>query len=562
MKLTIYSRIKVIFVMTICLISYGCNKNFLDLAPDQDLSEDDVFKEYTNFRKYSDYSYSYTEYFAFHGRLWNALPATMSDEAVNANGATKPMNQGSWINTNTDWPNETDRIWTRMYAGIRRTNMVLERIDEVPNFPTQAIKDRTIGETYFLRAMFYFELIKRYGAIPLVERTLRGEEDLDLPRADYDACIDFVVADCDRAANLLPPTYPDADIGRATKGAALALKSRMLLYAASPLNNPSNEITKWQAAAVAANEVIQLGLYDLYPDAHTLFFQPTCEEVIWNRPRGKVNFDQGLGYNQGGLWVRFIATEGYLGWNGTSVTTNFVELHEANNGYPINDSRSNYDEANPYENRDPRLKINVLTNNVSWLGRSTEFYTGGRDKGSANVNLTGQSMRKFWPDNLIRIAGGNTTYLNYIVFRYAEILLNYAEAMNEAYGPDNNNGYTLTAREAANLVRNRVNQAPIPLDISSSTETMRTRLQNERAVELCFEDHRFYDLLRWKKGTEFLNGPIYGTRITKISDNNFTYERFTVETRVFQQHMHRYPLPLSEIYKSNGILEQNPGWID
>lgn len=561
MKLKIYNMFKVIFMTVLTFTFYGCNKNFLDLAPGQDLSEDDVFREYANFRRYSDYNYSYSEFFAFHGRLWNTLPATMSDECVNASGSTKPMNQGSWINSNTDWPNETDRMWTRMYAGIRRVNMVLERIDEVPNFPSQEIKNRTIGESHFLRAMFYFELIKRYGSVPLVDRTLSGEEDLDLPRAPYDECIAFVVSDCDLAASLLSPTYPDADQGRATRGAALALKSRMLLYAASPLNNPTNDVAKWQSAASAAKAVIDLNLYGLYPDAHSLFFQSTSEEVIWHRPRTAINFDQGLGSGQNGFWVRFIATEGYQGWNGTSVTTNFVDLHETANGYPIGDSRGNYDATEPYEDRDPRLKINVLTNDVPWLGRNTEFYTGGRDLGSANRNLTGQGIRKFWPTNMVRYSG-NTTFLNYIVFRYAEVLLNYAEAMNEAYGPDNNNGYPLTARQAADLVRARVNHAPIPQDISATTETMRTRLQNERAVELAFEEHRFYDLLRWNSGVEYLNGPIYGTRITRLSANQFTYERFTVETRVFQPHMHRYPLPLSEIYKSNGILEQNQGWID
>lgn len=539
-------------LLLIVLVSSSCNK-FLDLAPGQDLSEDDVFKDYNNFRKYSDYNYQYQRYFAHLGRLWNAMQATMSDEATTSGGSTAAMRQGNWSTIGqTDWPNETDRMWTYMYQGIRRVNMVFKRIDEVPNFPSEAVKKRTLGENYFLRAQFYFELVKRYGGIPLVEKTLSGEENLDLPRASYEDCVKMMVADCDMAANLLDATYAEADNGRATKGAAMALKSRVLLYAASPLNNPSDDIEKWRSAANAAKAVMDLKLYSLYPDLHELFFQPTSSEVILNKPRGKMTFNQGHTDN-GAFWVRFIAPEGYQGWNGTSVTQDFVDLYETANGYPIDDPKGLYNANDPYKNRDPRLNIDILVNDVDWLGRKTEFYVGGREIGTANRNMTGYSLRKYWPLNFPR-SGTATTYLNYIMFRYAEILLNYAEALNEVEGP------TQAVRDAINEVRGRVNQVDVPVDISSTKETMRLRIQNERAVELSFEEQRFYDLLRWKKGPEFLNGPISGMSIVKNKDNTFSYTRFVVENRVFLDYMHRYPLPSAEIYKSKGILKQNDGW--
>jgi hypothetical protein len=349
--------------------------------------------------------------------------------------------------------------------------------------------------------------------------------------------------------------YPDSENGRATVGAALALKSRLLLYAASPLNNPTNDVAKWRAAADAAKAVMDLNLYRLYPDLHELFFQPTSQEVILNKPRGKMSFAQGHTDN-GSFWTRFIATAGYSGWNGTSINQNFIDLHETANGYPITDARGNYNPNNPYANRDPRLKINYLVNDETWLGRKTEFYVGGKDESSAgkDKNLTGYSLRKFWPKNFPRFGSTATTYLNFIMFRYAEILLNYAEALNEVEGP------TLAVRAAVNEVRARAGQVAIPLNISDTKEAMRQRIQNERSVELAFEEHRFYDLLRWKQGAEALNGPMYGMRIVKNANNTFSYSKIVVETRVFYDYMHRYPLPMAEIFKSKGVLKQNPGW--
>lgn len=546
--------IKYFGLLLIMLFSISCNDKFLDLAPGQDLSEDDVFKEYNNFRKYSDYNYQYQQHFAFIGRMWNVLQATMSDEASSsaASNSTSAMRAGNWFQNNNNWRAETDNMYSNMYQGIRRTNMVIARIDEVANFPSDAVKNQMLGENYFLRAQFYFELVKRYGGVPLVLRPLSGEENLDLPRNTYEECVNAIVADCDKAASLLPQVYPDSENGRATLGAALALKSRMLLYAASPLNNPTKDVAKWQAAANAAKAVMDLNLYSLYPDLHELFFQPTCSEVILNKPRPKMRFDQGI---TSGIWVRFIATSGYNAWNTTSINQNFIDLHESANGYPIADARGNYNPNDPYANRDPRLKINYLVNNETWQGRKTEFYVGGKDESNAgkDKNLTGYSLRKFWPQNFLRNTTA-TTYLNYIMFRYAEILLNYAEALNEVEGP------TAAVRAAVNQVRARAGQVPIPTDISDTKDAMRLRIQNERSVELAFEEHRFYDLLRWEKGVEALNGPMYGMRIVKNANNTFSYSKIVVETRVFYDYMHRYPLPMAEIFKSKGVLKQNPGW--
>jgi hypothetical protein len=453
-------------------------------------------------------------------------------------------------------------MWVTLYKGIRQANMVIKNIGLVENFPSQKVHDRSLGEAHFIRAFLYFELVKRWGGVPLFDKPLElGVDELDLPRSSYDDCINFIVADCNRANQLLDIVNDEGDTGRATRGSALALKSRTLLFAARPLNNPTQDVEKWKAAASAALDVINLNQYSLDPDYVNMFFRPNLgSEIIMNRPRPKLNFEQGHIDNTN-ILVRFIVPQGYNGWMGTSVTQNFVDLFEDSNGLPITDASSNYDPNNPYANRDPRLKMTVLYNNRFWYDRNTQFYTGGLDYGSTLINPVGYSIAKFWPEAHQRYKG-TSAYLNYIFFRYAEILLNYAEAANEVYGPDGAYpGASITARGATTQLRQRVNQVPIPIQISSSKEGMRERIRNERAIELCFEEQRWYDVISWKKGVEIFGeqNPIMGMRITKNGNGSFTYKPYKYETRIFKEHMHRYPIPNSEIYKSK-VLEQNQGW--
>jgi hypothetical protein len=292
-----------------------------------------------------------------------------------------------------------------------------------------------------------------------------------------------------------------------------------------------------------------------------MFFRPNLgTEIIMNRPRPKMNFEQGH-IDNSNFWVRFIVPQGYMGWMGTAVTQSFVNLYEASNGYPISNPLSGYDPQNPYTNRDPRLKMTVLYNDRFWYSRKTEFYVGGQDYGSSLVNPMGYSIAKFWPEAHQRYKS-TSAYLNYIFFRYAEVLLNYAEAANEAYGPEGAYpGASMTARAATTEIRQRVSQVPIPTDISGDKDAMRERILNERAIELSFEEQRWYDVLSLKRGTQLFGSanPIQGMKITKNTNATFLYEPFVHETRIFLEHMHRYPIPNSEIYKSK-MLEQNKGW--
>lgn len=566
-------RIPVFLTMALAILVASCTEIFeessLNQAPEQGLDYEKVFTDYQQYRQFMDYSYKFMP--GHLGRLWNSMVCELSDEAqgLGVNTCSPVFNNGAWSGETmpagpptSNANRELVLLWNDLFKGIRQVDMALDNIDLVTNFPSQEIYERSKGELMFVRAFLYFELSKRWGGVPIFRHAVKlGVDDLDIPRSTYDETIAFIVEDCDAAASLLPLVQPEAETGRATKGAAMALKSRALLYAARPLNNPENDQQKWLKAAQAAMDVINLNQYSLDPDYVNMFFRPNLgTEIIMNRPRPKINFEQGHTDNSNFL-VRFIVPTGYNGWMGTAVTNNFVSLYESSNGYPINDPKSDYNPNNPYNNRDPRLKMTVLYNDRFWYDRKIQYYVGGQDYGSSLINPMGYSIAKFWPEAHQRYKG-TSTYLDYIFFRYAEILLNYAEAANEVNGPDQPiSGAILTAREATTQLRARVGQVPIPADISSVRELMRERIINERAIELCFEEQRWYDILSLKRGIETFGdaNPIEGMKIAKNQDGSFTYEPFVYAHRVFKEHMHRYPLPNNEIYKSK-VLEQNPGW--
>lgn len=555
------------YLLLIIFMHSACSDIFdermLDQMPEQDLSYEKIFSDYEQFRKFVDYSYSYMP--CHMGRMWNALTCMLSDEAegVDINTCSTVFNNGAWSGATLDIGKtiesnagrELGGMWKNLYDGIRQVNLALYNMDKIHNYPSGEIKSRIAGELYFIRAYLYFELIKRWGGVPIFDKPLEvGKDQLDIPRSSYDACVNFIVNDCNNAASILAPIN-HIENGRATQGAALALKSRTLLYAARKLNNPENEVKKWEAAARAAKDVIDLQRYRLQDDYVNMFFEPICDEIIMNRPRPAISMEQGH-INNSNILVRFFIPQGYNGWMQTCVTQNMIDMFEDSEGYPITDSRSNYDSNNPYEKRDPRFKMTILYNNRYWYDRNMEFYIGGRDRGDTHPNPFGYGIAKFWKESHQRWKG-TTTYLNYIIFRYAEILLNFAEAQNEVGGPESDlEG--LSVRKALNQIRARVGHVPVRLDITTTKDDMRERIKNERAIELCFEDHRWYDVISWHEGVKYFNTTIRAMRIKKI-EGTFQYEIYDYENRIFKEHMHRYPIPNEEIYKSQ-YLVQNDNW--
>ena len=332
--------------------------------------------------------------------------------------------------------------------------------------------------------------------------------------------------------------------GRITRGAALALKSRVLLYAASPQFNPSGEKSKWAAAAAAAFEVINMGIYSLHPDYGGLFVaetSTTSPETIWAVRMGATNEFERKNYP--------IGTQG--GGTGICPSQNLVEAYES----------TGEDTGDAYAGLDPRFYATVLRNGDTWNGRTLEIYAGGADDPARqNASPTGYYLRKFLNENL-NLTNDDKRLRSWIVFRYAEILLNFAEAMNEAYGPDDAHGYGMSARDAVDAVRARSGVGMPPVDVApGDAAAMRTAIKHERRIELAFEDHRYWDLRRWDDAGTVLNRPLRGVKVTRSGDG-FAYTPFEVAKRIFDApKMNLYPIPQAEIVKSGGVLDQNPGW--
>lgn len=376
---------------------------------------------------------------------------------------------------------------------------------------------------------------------------------MDLPKNTFDEVVNQITADCDSAAAVLLPSMSDqsvTDRGRASQTAALALKARTLLYAASPLNNPTGDAAKWQKAADAAKAVIALSEHSLLSGAqHGNIWNYTSQaynaEVIFASVADNVNSIESAN-----------APISYDGARGrTNPTQELVDAFEMRTtGRPITDPTSGYVASNPYANRDARLGLFVMLNgSVFKSPRIVETFVGGKDNVVTNINTTktGYYMRKFLYDAANwAVNSASNVRRPWVHFRYAEVLLNYAEALNEAQGP------LADVYSHVNLVRTRAGMPVLPAGLTK--DQMRNRIQNERRVELCFEEHRFFDVRRWKKGEEFFNKPVSGMRITKTG-TTFTYEVFQVENRIFTEKNYRFPFSQTELNRASK-LQQNPGW--
>lgn len=483
-----------------------------------------------------------------------AMLAAASDEAVNSN-----LNSSVNIFTNGTWgPVRTvNDVYATMYEGLRKVNLFLVNASSAAIIPQDGLSfeadvERLRGEAFFLRAFFHFELLQRYGAITLATKVFDRQEELNLPRNTYDECVAQIAADCDSAVRMLPTwtqTWSTANRGRATKMAALALKSRLYLYAASPLYNPSNDLTKWQRAADVAKQVIDSNRHSILNSYYNIFNFGSAQynnEVIFST---KANNRNDLETNN--------APISYDGAKGrTNPTQELVDAFEMRNGKAITDPTSGYNPANPYNNRDPRLDLTINYNGRSFKGRAVQTYVGGADGLDRNVNATktGYYMRKFLSEAATWNQASNTLARRpWVIFRYAEILLNAAEALNEAQGPQPN-VYTWV-----NLVRQRPGIAMPALPAGLTQDQMRARIRQERRVELCFEGHRFFDVRRWKQGDVYFNKPLTGMRITRNADNTYTYERFTVIDRVFADRNYLYPFAQSIINRQPAVI-QNPDY--
>lgn len=512
--------------------------------------------------------------------LWGASD---EGEAVNEQDASQKFNMGNW--TKYDMP---DNKWHHYYSGIRQCCEVMENLYDVTweeyrlANPEEyqrrnALMKEFIVEARFLRAYYYFELVKRYGGVPIVTRRMYLDDSDDqyfirtVKRNTFKECIDFIVSECDALIPQMRESFEDMWKGRATSHAAMALKSRVLLYAASDLyNSPSNtdpylgyvsgnRMQRWLDAAMAASDVINLDVYRLhgsYRDLFVLKSNDTSREIIWGRQSPAVNSLEKANY-----------PIGYDGGNtGICPSGDLVDAYEMSNG-TLFSWGSPAAAADPYAGRDSRLKATVLVNNDRWCSRPVEVWQGGLDAAPVrNATKTGYYLKKHLVDGL-NISNDYKETRQWIYFRYAEILLNYAEAINRYAGPDfRPSGARYTAKEALNVVRTRALQPVVDVSFSRrgeilNRESFHSLVMNERRVELAFENHRWWDIRRNMQAADHLQGNLYGVRVARTSSGGFLYDRVMVEKRFFDEtKMYMYPIPESEVIKSSGNLIQNPNW--
>lgn len=464
--------------------------------------------------------------------------------------------------------------WANCYYGIRRANIFLKYIERVP--VAAQTRQYWKSEARFLRAYFYWELLKRYGGVPIIGDTMLGlNDDIHFPRNTFAETVDYIVNECTAVKpDMRPDPVSTSDWGRVSRGAAVALKCRVLLYAASPLFNgggfesdpvkkaltgyPTADPTRWQKVVDAYTEFQALGYYGLVgtgtPTAFSsVFINKMNNEIIFSKQSANTTT---LEYQQSPVGY-IVANQKCLGL--TSPTQNFVNAFPMLNGAGISDAGSGYDAANPYANRDPRLAATVFTNGQTWVNRAVQSYTGGLDKPgnpalSPLETRTGYYLRKFLGNFATSSSFSNTSH-NYAIFRYAEIILNYAEALNEL-------GQTETAVTQIGLIRKRAgiaaganNRYGIKAGITPAE--MRVVIQNERRIELAFEEHRFWDIRRWKIAPTVMTTPLSGVRITNGTPVTFT--AITVSTPVWQNRLYHMPVPFDEITKNPSLI-QNEGW--
>lgn len=505
-----------------------------------------------------------------------AMLASASDEAEQTLGTAEiqNFNRGTW----NEFKNP-DNVWNDYYKSIRKINKFLVSSDNVDleyyknNPDQQAVYQDRLNqinrwkyEVRFLRAYYYFELVKRYGGVPIINQLYTLDDSFDnIPRNSLADCIDFITSECDVVANVLPPRYASEELGRVTSVAALALKSRVLLYAASELfNNTSwtsgyantslislsgDRQVRWRAAANAAKEAIDLAEsngYFLSSDYKSVFGinTHTNNEVIFFRRESASN-----SFEKANISIGFD-----LGQSGTTPTQNLVDAYEMTDGSKF-DWNNPAHAANPYANRDPRLSMTIATNNSTFKGRPLEIWEGGKDGYPIpQASRTGYYLKKYVNQDLNLVTNQTSTH-SWVIFRLPELYLNYAEALNEVEpGNSDINKYVDKVRQ-----RSGVNMPKLPTGLNQSQ--IRERIYNERQVEFAFEDHRLWDVRRWMVSTSVLGAPIKGVQISKVSDDQFNYSVINVETRTFLPKMNFYPISQNELF-INKALVQNPLWSE
>lgn len=514
------------------------------------------------------------------GNYSGAMLASATDEAEYAYTSNDIVDfyDGSWSPTNAK-----NSMWSTCYEGIANCNHYLEKFTGL-TFPELELNDDYVAqmgrynnypyEVRFLRAYFYFNLVRQYGDVPFTDHMLDAEESNTLSRRPAKEIFDYIISECDEIKDLIIEDYSKVDRpiqpvegGRANKMTVLALKARAALFAASPLFNPTNDPKLWHRAALANMEVVnacEAAGMTLVPKYETLWavknYSDGIKEIIFGRRANRAtstaesyNYPAGLTGSKGG----------------NCPTQTLVDAYEMKDtGLRWDEDGSGYEANNPYEGRDPRFELTIAHNGSiwpNWNETPLQTFQGGLNgQPITGGTPTGYYLKKLCHgdidlrDNSTNKSDNHT----WVTFRLGEFYLNYAEALFKYLGGADeknsefvdNAGKQVTAREMASKTRVRVGMPEFPTGMSE--EDFWKKYQNERMVELAFEGHRFWDVRRWKEADKFFKN----IDVMKITNNgdSYAYNRETV-TRMWDDKMYLFPIPRTEIMK-NPNLTQNPGW--
>ncbi|MEA5429285.1 RagB/SusD family nutrient uptake outer membrane protein [Arcicella lustrica] len=548
---------------TICLIStlVSCISEY-ESEPRNVISEDYIWSDPTTLNAEYFISSIYATLPGGGNRLNGVALDCATDDAVPSDDGS-----GTWsvIRSGYSSTSTFDDKWATSYAGIRKANIFLANYQRVAWL--DPLKKKWFpAEARFIRAIHYFELVKRYGGIPLIgDKVLTLTDDLNFPRNSVSECFQYLVSECDAIKDSLrTDPIPSTFFGRVGKAAALTLKTKVLLLAASPLYNTTNDLSKWKAAADAAKEVIDLGAYTLEANRYTLATARVNNENIFIRQGGS---------NANG-YVYEVSPVGYRPGNTASAgrispTQELVDAFGMKNGKAITEVGSGYDATNPYANRDPRLDQTIFYNGQTWLRRAVETFEGGQDKPNS-TSIAVQTKTGYYSKKLLANDANSTTYSTvngaWTIFRYADVLLMYAEALNEYAGPGaastttTADGKTINGvYDAVQAIRNRAGLVPYALANGLTQTQMRDIIRNERRVEFAFEEQRFWDIRRWKTAESVYGTTLHGVKITKNTAGKFMYEKIDVTTPFFASYMYVFPIDNAEILKNSKLI-QNEGY--
>lgn len=568
----------IFFIAMVIIQLSSCDDtiNFLDKAPGVDVTEDTIFSSKNQVETFVAGTYYYGVMSDF--GYWedrdrsDCMTAAATDECeiymswywVQSAWNNAGMKAGSNYDTG-------DRRFYTHWKALRRANILIERIDAAP-FVDPDYKKQVMGEATFIRALNNFELFRKYGGIPILRKRFTAADDFNVPRSSVKNLVDFIVEDCNKAINNLPAAdqYPTSLRGRATRAAAMALKSRTLLYAASKTFNTDKpfldfgkndslicygnyDANRWKLAADAAmdllNEAKQSGIKLVTNQGVTKNYQYAWEvndnsEIILAEKSKTIRVS---GHSPWGAYIP-------SGSSGFWVTYNFTKLYERIDGtkQPWNDNGGT-DLMDIYDKMDPRFKQTIT---YQWQRFSDDYPELDLSVNGKNCpkggGCEGGLVHKPIP-YIVKSTGTVGAIPNGVIFRLPEAYLNYAEAINEFSPTPPEEAYS-----ALDSIRLRSGMPKIPRGLSK--DEFRKRVRNERAIELAFEGHRLYDIRRWEIADEgIMKGKMYGIHIyTSPGTKNCSYLPYVFELRSFKLAMYRHPWPQNEIDK--GYLIQNPGY--